>query len=176
MTTLTYAPPFCDDPKVLRRDLGVFFRRLRSEVGKPIPYVWVPELHADGQRFHAHIGLNRFVKKPLLESCWPHGWVDVRRIKVRDANSDMAKCRQAARYLSKYVDKTFEESRPLGYHRYEVAQGFQPAEEVLVFQSESEAQRWAIKANGGAPPSYVFNSDDIDDWTGPSCRVMFFES
>lgn len=177
LVTLTYAPPFCTDPKQLRSDLGQFFRRLRIELGQKLPYVWVPELHKDGQRFHAHVGLNRYVRKDLIAACWPHGFVDVRRIRVRHGNGagDLAKSRQAANYLSKYVAKTFEASRPVGFHRYEVAQGFQPAEDLLVLPSEAAARAWVIAQLGGTAPSFVFNSDDLDDWTGPACRVLFFD-
>src|SRR5690349_6281350 len=52
--TLTYGPPFCRDPQQLRRDIGEFFRRLRAEAGEPFAYLWVPERHADGERFHVH--------------------------------------------------------------------------------------------------------------------------
>ena len=66
LVTLTYAPPFCIDPKQLRADLGRFFRRLRTETGQRLPYVWVPELHKDGERFHAHVGLNRRPARPVI--------------------------------------------------------------------------------------------------------------
>lgn len=62
--SLTYGPPFCRDPKQLRGDLASFIRRARYDVGgQQFPYVWVPELHGDSQRFHAHVGLAHFVKK-----------------------------------------------------------------------------------------------------------------
>jgi hypothetical protein len=37
--TLTYAPPGCADPRQFRRDIRIFFRRLRAEVGEPYPYL-----------------------------------------------------------------------------------------------------------------------------------------
>jgi hypothetical protein len=39
--TLTYGPPFCRDPKVLREHVGRFFRTLRRERGGGrFPYLW----------------------------------------------------------------------------------------------------------------------------------------
>jgi hypothetical protein len=56
--TPTYAPPFCTDPAELRSDLGHSFRELRSVIwGKPFPYVWEPEHHADGERFNGHFAV-----------------------------------------------------------------------------------------------------------------------
>lgn len=175
LTTLTYAPPFCTDPNQLRVDLGRFFRKLKRELGDKFPYVWVPELHSDGHRFHAHVGLNRYVDKELIAACWPHGFVDVRRIRVRKGSGELAKCRQAASYLSKYVAKTFTATRPVGFHRYEVAQGFKPVEDILVLASIADALDWATEYHGGTSPVFVFDSDTIADWTGPSCRVLFFD-
>src|SRR3954468_18608321 len=42
--TLTYRGRGCHDPQQFRRDVGVFFRRLRRSLGgDPFPYMWVPE-------------------------------------------------------------------------------------------------------------------------------------
>jgi len=77
--TLTYAPPFCTDPHQVRADVAVFFRGLRAGLGgKALPYVWVPELHADGQRFHVHFAVGRFVARGLIESVWGHGFVHIK--------------------------------------------------------------------------------------------------
>lgn len=41
--TMTYAGDGCHDPRQVRADVGVFFRRLRLELGgQALPYAWVP--------------------------------------------------------------------------------------------------------------------------------------
>jgi len=53
--TLTYRGEGCHDPKAIRQDLGVFFRKLRRGLGgEPFPYLWVPEWHPQGHGLHAH--------------------------------------------------------------------------------------------------------------------------
>ncbi|MGD9702501.1 MAG: hypothetical protein AB7Q42_09700 [Acidimicrobiia bacterium] len=176
--TLTYAPPFCTDPKVLRHDVGRFVRRLRSDVhgGKRLPYVWVPELHKDGTRLHVHIGLGRYVKKPDLQACWPHGFVDARRLASKSTKklSQVEQAGRAAHYLSKYVGKAFSSGGAVGCHRYEVGQGFQPRRDRLVLPSEHAARLWAISQMGGEVPSMEWSSRESAEWVGPDCRVMFW--
>ena len=47
--TLTYAGSGNHDPGGLRSDLAEFFRRLRTAVGEPFPYLWAPEWHRSCQ-------------------------------------------------------------------------------------------------------------------------------
>lgn len=79
--TLTYAPPFCTDPRQAYDDVRRFIRRLRHALGHQFPYVWVLELHKDGERLHIHLGLAQYVAKGLLAELWGHGFVDIRRIR-----------------------------------------------------------------------------------------------
>jgi len=177
LMTLTYAPPFCTDPKVLRHDVGRFVRRLRVTLGhRRFPYVWVPELHKDGTRLHAHIGLARYVKKADLQACWPHGFVDARRLRAKStkAVSSVEHAGRAAHYLSKYVGKAFSSGAAVGAHRYEVGQGFQPRRDRIVLPSEHAARMWAIGQMGGEVPSMEWSSYESPDWVGPDCRVMFW--
>jgi hypothetical protein len=176
LATLTYGPPFCTDPRQLRNDVGMFIRRLRRELGcGRFPYVWVPELHKDGQRLHAHIGFGQYIKKDRLQSCWPHGFVDIRRIRVRDAGSTTEQASRVAFYVAKYVGKAFENTAQVGCHRYEVAQGFQPRCDRLVLESEEHARQWAIAMMGGEIPSHEWSSRTADKWDGPECRVIFWD-
>lgn len=175
LVSLTFAPPFCTDPRELRDHLARFVRRLRCEVGGKFPYVWVPELHADGVKLHAHMGLAQFVRKDRLAEVWGHGFVDVRLIRARGSKDPVEHRRSAARYLSKYVGKAFEHQDMFGCHRYEVAQGFQPRSEQRTFATEAEARAWASTVMGGTTPSYVWSSTEVEDWQGPPVSVAFWD-
>lgn len=167
--TLTYAPPFCTDPAVVRRDAGVFFRNLRSGLGgEPFPYVWVPEFHADGTRFHLHFAVGRFIKRSLIEEAWGHGWVHIKLLGDLPVGSGrLAEARQSAGYLGKYVAKSFEDARIPRRHRYDVAQGFQP-ERVQVWGSSAvDVVERASALFGGALPARSWNSADQEGWQGP---------
>lgn len=173
LLTLTYAPPFCTDPAQLKSDLQRFIRTLRRELDcVRFPYVWVPELHKDGVRLHAHLGLGQFIKKDRIERCWPHGILDIRRITVRNKGSKTERASRAAHYLTKYVGKAFADTAAVGCHRYEVGQGFQPKCERLVLDSEEYARQWAIMMMGGEIPARDWSSSSSDKWDGPECRVL----
>ena len=166
MGTLTYAPPFCTDPRQLRRDVGKFFRRLRSGLGGgPMPYLWVPELHADGARFHVHFGVSQYIHKTLIEEAWGHGFVDIGAKGRRPGSSGIEGARRAARYLSKYVGKSIGAGSMGGLHRYEVAQGFQPVPTLITGRSREETLATASKRMG-RPPDRLWTSDESQDWQG----------
>jgi hypothetical protein len=166
--TLTYAPPFCTDPAVLRSDVAAFFRSLRDALGgEPFPYLWVPELHADGQRFHVHFAVGRFIPRRVIEAAWGHGFVHIKLLGNLPVGSGAwGEARLAARYLSKYVAKTFAEADLFGRHRYEVGQGFQPVAHRLAATSREEVIAAACESMG-ARPSQVWLSDEVEDWQGP---------
>ena len=148
LASLTFAPPFCTDPHELRRHLARFVRRLRCDRGKKFPYVWVPELHKDGVKLHAHFGFGQYIPKDRLAELWGHGLMDIRLIRSRSARSPADHTRVTARYLSKYVGKAFDQQDTFGCHRYEVAQGFQPRVDRKIFGSEAEARVWASDRDG----------------------------
>jgi len=176
LLTLTYRPPFCTDPEVLRTDLRRFIRRLRRELGcERFPYVWVPEFHADGIRFHAHLGLGRYIKRDRIERCWPHGNLDIRRITVRNKGSKTERASRVAQYLTKYVSKAFADTAAIGCHRYDVAQRFQPKCERLVLDTEEHARQWAIMMMGGEIPANDWSSRSSDTWDGPECRTLAWD-
>jgi hypothetical protein len=166
--TLTYAPPFCTDPARLREDVAAFFRRLRaSQGGGSSPYLWVPELHADGQRFHVHFAVGRFVPRRVIEAAWGHGFVHIKLLGDLPVGSTAwDEARLAARYLSKYVAKTFDDAAAFGWHRYEVAQGFQPGTRRLSGSSRDAVLAVACEQMG-ARPSRVWLSDEVEGWQGP---------
>ena len=93
------------------------------------PYLWVPQWHPGGHGLHAHFAVGRFVPRRLIERSWGHGFVHIKLLDGLPVGSGtLGEARLAARYLARYVGRDVEEERRLaGLHRYEVAQGFQPA-------------------------------------------------
>ncbi|WP_082556345.1 hypothetical protein [Aeromicrobium sp. Root472D3] len=170
--TLTYGPPFCLDPAQARRDVAVFVRDLRTELGgSPFPYIWVPEWHKDGKKLHLHFALGNYVRQSVLSDVWGRGWVCIKRISGQRHNAPRVEgARIAARYLSKYVAKTFESESLGGRHRYEVGQGFQP--QAVRFSGTSDAQvlSEAVDVMGGKPPSRSWASSENENWQGPPAR------
>jgi len=130
--TLTYGPPFCRDAEVVREHVGAFFRRLRGKAGRRRAYLWVPELHADGERYHVHFAVGVYVPRRWIVEAWPHGLVHIKLLgDLPIGSGTLGEARLAARYLGKYVGKALDRG-PAGLHRYEVAQGFQPRAVRLV--------------------------------------------
>jgi hypothetical protein len=165
LATLTYGPPFCRDPEMLRMHVRSFFRKLRRRTGET-PYLWVPELHADRQRFHVHFGVGRFVRRKWLEEAWPHGWIWIHLHGGLPVGSgSLGEARSTARYLAKYVGKAFG-AEVRGLHRYEVAQGFQPRVIRLMGRSSTDVLNRACKEMA-AEPEKVWLSDQDEAWSGP---------
>ena len=168
--TLTYGPPRCTDPKELRTHVADFFRQLRDGLGgEPLPYVWVPELHKDGVNFHLHFAVGRFVPRQLITSAWGRGFVHIKLLGDLPVGSGpLAEARRAAGYLSKYVSKTFSDPslRVPGMHRYDCAQGFQPAVTRLFGRTAEDVLGQASQLVGAAPVCQ-WSSADVEDWQGP---------
>lgn len=170
LATLTYAGEGVRDPHELRRDVGAFFRDLRSELGgKPVPYLWVPEWHPGGHGLHAHFVVGKFVPYRLIKATWGRGIVNIKLIGHLGVGSGvLEEARKAAGYLSKYVAKTFDDSetRVLGLHRYEIAQGFKPAK-VRIYGTHPGSVIDQASEMLEAQPSRVWSSDDEETWHGP---------
>jgi hypothetical protein len=163
--TLTYGPPFCRDPRAVRGHVGGFFRRLRTETG-PLPYLWVPELHEDGERYHLHFGVGQFVHWRSIRRAWPHGFIHIKLIGDLPVGSGtIGEARVTAGYLGKYVGKALEDG-PAGLHRYEVAQGFQPLCQRIVGTTLEEVLAKAAEVMG-SPPAEVWDSATVADWAAP---------
>ena len=167
--TLTYGPPFCKDPAEVRQHAGVFFRNLRVSLGgRALPYAWVPELHSDGERFHLHFAVGRFVKRSLIEEAWGRGWVNIKLLSDLPVGSTgLAESRKAAGYLSKYVAKSFADHRIQHRHRYDVAQGFQPERVQVWGRTSHDVLSQASDLLGRRGPERVWLSDEQEDWKGP---------
>lgn len=166
--TLTYGPPRCTDPAQLRADVGVFFRKLRVALGgRPLPYVWVPELHKDQVHLHVHFAVGRYIRKSLLSDVWGRGIVHIKLLSDLPVGSTAwDESRRAAGYLSKYVSKAFDEP-VFGRHRYDLAQGFQPAKQRLEGRSSEDVLGQAVRLMGGREPSMRWSSADKTDWQAP---------
>ena len=166
--TLTYAGAGCHDPVQLRADLAELFRRLRSAIGEPFPYLWVPEWHKTDHGLHAHFAVGRFIPVGLIREAWGRGFVHIEMLNHLPVGSGaLGEARLAARYLAKYVGKDLGRATDrAGLHRYEVAQGFQPRAFGLRGQTADEVVDWASVVMGRAPER-VWRSRDVDDWAGP---------
>jgi hypothetical protein len=166
--TLTYAGSGNHDPAQLRRDLAEFFRRLRSTVGEPFPYLWAPEWHPGGHGLHAHFAVGRWIRHAYIKRAWGRGHVDIRLLgNLPVGSGTLGEARLAARYLAKYVGKDLASGgQPSGLHRYEVAQGFQPRGVPINGVSADEVLDWA-ETFMGAPAEMVWRSRDEEIWAGP---------
>lgn len=169
--TLTYGPPRATDPLVVRGHIREFFRDLRAGLdgGGALPYVWVPELHKDGQHFHVHFAVGRYVPYRLIKSTWGRGIVNIKLLSDLPVGSGtLTEARVAAGYLSKYVSKTFAEpsTRALGLHRYGLAQGFQPTKVTFRGRSPEDVIGQASELFG-MQPAKVWSSADEPEWSGP---------
>jgi hypothetical protein len=168
--TLTYRGAGCHDPEQIRVDLGEFFRELReSTSGEPFPYVWVPEWHKSGHGLHAHFAVGKFIRRAAIDRAWGRGFVHIKLLGDLPVGSgSLSEARRAAGYLSKYVSKTFVDSdtRVLGLHRYDVAQGFKPEKFSLTGASVSDVLDQASSVFG-AGPTANWSSSEVEDWQAP---------
>jgi hypothetical protein len=166
--TLTYRGGGNHDPAQVRSDLGAFFRTLRRDLGgDPFPYVWVPEWHKTDHGLHAHFAVGRYIRRSLIEHAWPHGFVHIKLVGDLPVGSGVrAEARKAGRYLSKYAGKAFDAQRLAGFHRYDVAQGFQPRVEYLSGLRLSDVIGRASGRMGSAP-DYSSVSSEWVDYGGP---------
>jgi len=171
MGTLTYAGSGEHDPKQVRRDVAVWFRSLRSALGgRPLPYVWVPEWHKTDHGLHLHFAVDRYVNYRLIRSTWGHGNIWIRRhTDLPVGSTTLTEARRAARYLSKYVTKSFdadESSRAAALHRYDVAQGFQPPVMRIPARSVEDGLE-SMCSIMRAAPSFAWSSREVEDWQAP---------
>jgi hypothetical protein len=167
--TLTYRGEGCHDPARLRADLAVFFRELRAglDAGR-FPYVWVPQWHPGGHGLHAHFAVGRFVQRTLIERSWGNGFVHIKLLDGLPVGAGtLGEARLAARYLARYVGREMEDARRLaGLHRYEVAQGFQPAK-IECYGTTAEDVIERASGYMGSVPEQVWLSSSVEGWHGP---------
>lgn len=166
--TLTYAGAGCSEPRMLRDDLAGFFRRLRGSVGEPFPYLWAPEWHPGGHGLHVHFAVVRWIPQGDIKRAWGRGHVHIKLLGDLPVGSGaLGEARLAARYLAKYVGKDLAAGgQPVGLHRYEVAQGFQPRGVPIEGRSSDEVLEWA-EVFMDSPPERVWSSRDAENWMAP---------
>ncbi len=167
--TLTYRGDGNHDPALIRTHLGDFFRELRAGLGgDAFAYAWVPEWHKTGHGLHAHFAVGRFIKRSLIAAAWPHGFVSIKLLSNLPVGStSLSEARIAGGYLAKYVAKSFADTtRDMGAHRYDVAEGFQPARVRFTGPSRGDVLAQA-SAHLGATPATVWDSSESDAWQGP---------
>ena len=96
-------------------------------VGKPFPYLWVPEWHPGGHGLHAHFAVGQFVHWRTIKAAWGRG-----HRRHPDAQQSAGRIWRAGRgaaggAVPVEVRRQGPRRRgPAGLHRYEVAQGFAP--------------------------------------------------
>lgn len=160
LVVLTYREG-TSDLKRVKRDVRLFIKRkLRPMVGPDMPYAVTWELHKSGN-WHVNILLNSYVRHKRLERAWGRGFVWITKFKSRTGGKDAA--REAARYVAKYAGKDVE-GMPGSVHRYEVAEGFQPAAVRLYGASLADLFSQAEEQD---LPAYMWRSSSLDDWRGP---------
>ena len=171
--TLTYGGAGCHDPAQVRADVAAFIRGVRESLGTPFPYVWVPEWHPKGHGLHLHFVVSRYIQRGVIEEAWGRGFVSIKLLGDLPVGSgSLAESRLAARYLGKYVAKSFGEasasggSVPAGLHRYEVAQGFQPSRLRIVGHSDLEVLAEAEEVMR-RPAAKRWYSNETKGWMGP---------
>lgn len=168
--TLTYRDDGNHDPVLVREHLGDFFRELRERLGgEPFPYAWVPEWHKTGHGLHAHFAVGRFIKRGMIEAAWPHGFISIKLLgNLPVGSTSLSEARRAGGYLAKYVAKSFTDpvERALGSHRYDVAEGFQPAQIRFHGRSRTDVLQLA-SAHLGHAPRAVWDSAESESWQGP---------
>jgi hypothetical protein len=166
--TLTYAGAGCFDPVQLRADVAEFFRGLRRESGgEPSPYAWASEWHPGGHGLHVHFAVGRFVGYRLIRDVWGRGRTHIKLIGDLPVGSGpLEEARRAAGYLAKYVSKNIADERVARLHRYEVAQGFQPAKVPLAAESDEAVIEQACVRMGGRPVRW-WRSSEREGWRAP---------
>jgi hypothetical protein len=164
---LTYAGEGCHDPQQARADVGWFFRDLRRSMQRGFPYAWVPEWHKSGHGLHLHFAVGQFIGRGVIERAWGHGFVHIKLLGDLPVGSgSLAQARRAAGYLSKYVTKGFDDAeRPAGLHRFDVAQGYQPACVRMTGTSSDDVLEQASERLGSAPIRR-WSSRDSPGWLG----------
>jgi hypothetical protein len=107
------------------------FMRVLEAANAKFDYIAVPELHKSGEHYHIHAAINGFVRADLLRRCWQIalggkgneqgssalGNVDIKQQK-RQSKDPMRQCLGIARYISKYITKSYLEHHQFNRKRY----------------------------------------------------------
>lgn len=167
LLTLTFRDAQKERSQVVKL-LQAFFRKVKARLPR-LQWVAVLELHSDGEKWHVHMAVNKWVAKEVWADIWGNGFIDVRRIKSKHGGNDPDKqARAAAAYLAKYIAKgADEENRREAYdHRYFHRQGMRITEIEAEADGWVDAKRVACRIMGKAP-SYEWCSWDCTDGSEP---------
>ena len=107
------------------------FMRVLEAANAKFDYIAVPELHKSGEHYHIHAAINGFVKADLLRRCWQIalggkgnergsdalGNVDIKQQK-RHILDPIKQTVGIARYISKYITKSYLEHHQFNRKRY----------------------------------------------------------
>ncbi|MDP2247120.1 MAG: hypothetical protein Q8J65_03240, partial [Nitrosomonadales bacterium] len=107
------------------------FMRVMDAAEAKFEYIAIPELHSNGEHYHIHAAINGFVKADLLRRCWQIalggkgnekgadalGNVDIKQSK-RKVQDSGKRAVGIARYISKYITKTYLEHHQFNRKRY----------------------------------------------------------
>lgn len=107
------------------------FMRVLEAANAKFDYIAVPELHKSGEHYHIHAAINGYVRADLLRRCWQIalggkgneqgssalGNVDIKQQK-RQSKDPMRQCLGIARYISKYITKSYLEHHQFNRKRY----------------------------------------------------------
>jgi hypothetical protein len=153
--------------------IEAFRRAVRLEFGD-VAMVVVVEHHEDGH-LHVHVGIGQFLDKYRFRTCWPHGYIDLRRLKAKalgKRETARAQARKTAAYLAKYVTK--ERHDPFR-KAYSTTKGLIAPPRRARFMTEAQCERWLLVVLGGEVPSYRWSSDEMESWDAPPCRLLFYD-
>jgi hypothetical protein len=185
-----------DGWREVNREMHSFIRRLRRNFfrDRPFKYLFSAEPHPDGHGWHVNLMLqNVYIEKNQMQRCWGNGnvwYTDFTRDRQdwlgrslgRSAGggraSARAGARRAASYAAKYIGKDLDESSgiPVGAHRYEVAQGFQPPSLRVRVRSFAAGLAYISRHPSFGRVEWHGKSDEWEGWDGPPCEVLFFDA
>ena len=168
--TVTYGGDGEWDALAARRHIRGLFRRLRELVGERFPYAWVTEWHPGGHGIHVHFAVDRFIAHATVVTAWQHGKIVHVSGPKRREETGRGAARRVARYIAKYLAKDVS-LVPVGRHRYDVAQGFQPQRLVFEARTRDEACDLACEVMGAVPDRF-WESRDSAEWQGPATIWM----
>ncbi len=107
------------------------FMRILDNSDNKFDYIAVPELHKNGEHYHIHAAINGFVRADMLRRCWQIalggkgdekgsealGNIDIKSSKRNGADGNKHAVR-IARYISKYITKSYLEHHQFNRKRY----------------------------------------------------------
>ncbi len=121
-----------------------------------------------------------YIRRSLVERVWQeipgHGFVYAKLIgDLPVGYQAVDEARVCARYIAKYMNKSFDEKRAMGLHRYDLAQGFQPRKVTVPGPKLEDAVARACELMGGGPATYT-KSTEWPDWTGPDAVALSWDA